>query len=623
MDSWKASVKEAEAHRPVVPKNGLSVPSAWERDTPTPVADEKVSDSPGCSSVFPAASPRSPLFSNGNDQPMKSPPLTKESSRKKPPSKRKTAVLNKTISNVREMPKMSLSSTEDKAEVFDNPTVSDQPKKDTRDCYFDIDTVPRILCPKRPEEEQKAAEKVLGKDVKPVAPLVKKTGKERRERNSKSISSVVADLAIKQLANKEKAANLALQKKKGSNASGSPDYVVDLHSHHLPASSGLMTRALKASEETEEAQSVKDEEGLSPHRDLADILERRWQSKLVPDAESDSARLTFSPPERSPPTSPFRKSASGKPDKNHVCNGALLKTDDVTKASADHPSAASVQVKQESVISDISSTSFPSPCASPLESPQDGKDLSTKSKVKEEGDSGKASGRPDSSYHFSTYLMLLKDLHDTREKEGNPLTVPPPPSSTLIKEEPSLIPGASGEEQPEGKLVEKDSSHGTKAHNGKRGKSPVSKTPHVRPSKTKSKANTKKDAQKNEGKNVPASQTALFSKTLNTQQQKQKQHGSADLDALETGVPPTEDLSSSYTFTKFAPKKRWQTFESNAGDGAKLKEGERGLSAQQNSAKVPLEFNGLFKDGNHGNQDTDVGEKKEGSGGVQFFYFFY
>ncbi|KAL2077525.1 hypothetical protein ACEWY4_027029 [Coilia grayii] len=607
MDSWRASVKEAEAHLPASPRNGLCVSSAWERDVSSPVADEKVSDSASCSAVFPTSPPLNPLFSNGDDQPMRSPPLTKESSKKKPPSKKKVTVFNKTVINIKETPKTLPSFTEDKAEVFDNPTVSDLPKKDTRDCYFDIDTVPRILCPKRSEEEQPVAEKILGKEVKPVATVVKKTGKEKRERNSKSISSVVADLAVKQLANKERAEKLALQNKKGS---GSSDSVVDLHSHHLPASSGLMTRALKAREETEEVNSIKEEEeGLSPHRDLADILERRWQSKLVPDAECDSARLTFSPPDHSPPTSPFLKYAGGKPDKNHICNGALVKKEDRTKSPADNPPAGSVQVKQESVISDISSTSFPSPCLSPLESPQDSKDLSFKSPGKDEGDSAKGSHRPESSYHFSTFLMLLKDLHDTREKEGKPLTLPPPPSSTLIKEEPSLLPEASGEEPSEGSVHEKDSTQGTKAQNGKT-------TPHVRPSKAKSKSSAKKDTQRNEGKKVPASQTALLSKTLNSQQKQQQQHSSTtDLDALEMGLPPAEDLSSSYTFTKFAPKKRWQTFESctATADSASLKEGEPAHCTPQTSAKLPSDFNGLFKDGHHGNQDTDVGEKKEGS----------
>lgn len=623
-------MKEAEAHLPSGPKNGMTVSSAWERDASTPVVDEKPLDSPSCSagSVFLASSPLSPLFSNGNDQPLKSPPLPRES-RKKPPSKKKAAELDNTF--IKETPKLLSGCTEDKTEVFDNPTVSDLPKKDARDCYFDIDTVPRILCPKRPEEEKKqlvVAEKILGKELKPVAQVVKKTGKDKRERSSKSISSVVADLAIKQLANKERAANLALQQKKASNSSAVQSNVMDLHSHHLPASSGLMTRALKASEENEEARSVKEEEGLSPHRDLADILERRWQSKLVPDADSESARLTFSPPTRSPPTSPFSKlTRSSKLDKSHVFNGTMIRSEDVTTASSDHPSVGSVQVKQESIMSDISSTSFPSPCQSPIESPQDGKDLSLKSHVKDEGESGKGSGRSDSSYHFSTFLMLLKDLHDTREKEGKPLTLPQPPSSSLIKEEPSLIPGPAGDEPLEGVAHETDSSsstlHGTKAQNGKCAKSPPSKASNTRPSKTKSKSSAKKDAPRNEGKNVPAmSHTALLSKTLNTQQQQQQQqHLAADLDALELGLPPTEDLPTPYTFTKFAPKKRWQTFESGTTtEGAKPKEGEQGHSA---SAKGPLEFNGLFKDGHHGNQETDVGEKKEGSGKVSFSEKFF
>ncbi|XP_043997467.1 uncharacterized protein nsd1b [Gambusia affinis] len=57
------------------------------------------------------------------------------------------------------------------------------------------------------------------------------------------------------------------------------------------------------------------------------------------------------------------------------------------------------------------------------------------------GSNGKpVSFRPDSKYQFSTFLMMLKDLHDTREREGAPLELEIGPPSAHVKEEPVMMP---------------------------------------------------------------------------------------------------------------------------------------------------------------------------------------
>uniref|UniRef100_A0A3B3UUS1 Histone-lysine N-methyltransferase, H3 lysine-36 and H4 lysine-20 specific-like n=1 Tax=Poecilia latipinna TaxID=48699 RepID=A0A3B3UUS1_9TELE len=57
------------------------------------------------------------------------------------------------------------------------------------------------------------------------------------------------------------------------------------------------------------------------------------------------------------------------------------------------------------------------------------------------GSNGKpVSFRPDSKYQFSTFLMMLKDLHDTREREGAPLELEIGPPSGHVKEEPLMMP---------------------------------------------------------------------------------------------------------------------------------------------------------------------------------------
>uniref|UniRef100_A0A8C6NWQ2 Histone-lysine N-methyltransferase, H3 lysine-36 specific n=1 Tax=Nothobranchius furzeri TaxID=105023 RepID=A0A8C6NWQ2_NOTFU len=57
----------------------------------------------------------------------------------------------------------------------------------------------------------------------------------------------------------------------------------------------------------------------------------------------------------------------------------------------------------------------------------------------------KNNGKPisfktDTNYKFSTFLMMLKDLHDTREREGAPLELEIGPPSAHVKEEPSMLP---------------------------------------------------------------------------------------------------------------------------------------------------------------------------------------
>ncbi|XP_030000928.1 LOW QUALITY PROTEIN: histone-lysine N-methyltransferase, H3 lysine-36 and H4 lysine-20 specific-like [Sphaeramia orbicularis] len=91
-------------------------------------------------------------------------------------------------------------------------------------------------------------------------------------------------------------------------------------------------------------------------------------------------------------------------------------------------------------------TSSPPSSLSPMDAFQDVTELMFKSLVKEDSTDSEAKVfRPDSNYKFSTFLMLLKDMHDTREKEGKPLTLPPSP--VLIKEEPLVIPTSTGGDQ--------------------------------------------------------------------------------------------------------------------------------------------------------------------------------
>ncbi|XP_019725394.1 histone-lysine N-methyltransferase NSD2 [Hippocampus comes] len=129
------------------------------------------------------------------------------------------------------------------------------------------------------------------------------------------------------------------------------------------------------------------------------------------------------------------KKRTRKPDKKKNSVGTLIKSPNVhQRDSFPHP----VRIKTENVSPVSSSSSSPSSSLCPMDAFLDMKEVTFKSLVDENGDSQLAAFRPDSSYKFSTFLMLLKDIHDTRAKEGKPLVVPPPP--LLIKKEPLVIP---------------------------------------------------------------------------------------------------------------------------------------------------------------------------------------
>ncbi|XP_030621396.1 histone-lysine N-methyltransferase, H3 lysine-36 and H4 lysine-20 specific [Chanos chanos] len=474
MPSWLASVREAEASLPK-PKSLERRPSlASIRDVsePTTLTEDKSPVAPSCSSVLPPSSSPSPLFSNGHDQPIKSPP-------------------------------------------------------------------------------------------------------------------------------QEKAGSL----KKSSNSS-----------------SGLMSRALKAIEDTDQQGTVRSGENCkssSPHSDnniSPDIPDHHWQVKTESSESSDPTSAKLSPSRNKFPAHPVLKFTRIKPDNNYVHNGSLTKVRDHLSGPVDATAFGSVQIKKEIVLSDISSHSSLSPSHSPVDAFGDCKELSFKSLMKEECNSEESLLRADSKYHFSTCLMLLKDMHDSREKEGKPLTLPPLSPSSLIQEEPLLIPTPSGAEAPGTGPCTKNWTSGNRVLNGRQGKAPTSH----QQGRAKPKSTGRKETHKYEGG------CDTLSQATNSDKQLKKQHSTGDFDALRIGLPLSGELSKCYldavpdvcgkgTVTKVAPKKRWQTFEAGTEKkGAKLKN-DQGQTNEDDLLKVPSELNGLFKDSLHGTPDSDVSAKKEGS----------
>uniref|UniRef100_A0A673K4D8 Histone-lysine N-methyltransferase, H3 lysine-36 specific n=1 Tax=Sinocyclocheilus rhinocerous TaxID=307959 RepID=A0A673K4D8_9TELE len=528
-------------------------------------------------------------------------------------------------------------------------TAAERHKPDPLDSpYSDIDSVPRILCPKRSQQlPQEEAVKELSTKHKKVQPSkkMKKANVDKPVKKTEAGSKCTTNSKLKKSTPKEKTLRATNSRQKKSSSPGSSDGSFAMHSFYLPASTGLISRALAASEETKEKDLSQEPKSRSPcagdersefynkcssPTNHSELSKQQWQVKTEASEESTDASISHTPP--NPTLTKFTRIQNEdvqngprhKGSKSDVTESSLnsvkIKNEsmisDTSSSSFPSPSISpmdsdvnesslnSVKIKNESMISDTSSSSFPSPSISPMDAFQDIKELSFRSLVKEECSSGEPSLRADSNYKFSTFLMLLKDLHDSREKEGKPLTLPPTSPSSLIREEPSLIP--PGEETTNEVLCEKD----WKAiadQNSRQGKTSMPNS--SKKSKAKPKSSVKKETQKHDGGNN-------FVSPL------KKQNSSAGLDALEKSLPLLGELSNSHhdavpdvcgkgTISKVAPKKRWQTFESGIGKSTKPKSDPVGLN--QDVVKESTELNGVFKDSLEETAHSDIPDKKDAS----------
>ncbi|CAL9706818.1 unnamed protein product [Knipowitschia caucasica] len=185
----------------------------------------------------------------------------------------------------------------------------------------------------------------------------------------------------------------------------------------FPAASSLMKKALNAEEN-------------AGH----DALETKFTSEEVPSGNSaHNCSTELLPCESSPSNTTAVKRRARKPDKTKIRNG--LRKDSKAPSDTDEPILPHVEVKSENVTSEISPSSPP---LSPMDAFQNVKELKFKSIVKEEEkDPDESAFRTEPNYQFSTFLMLLKDIHDTRAKEGKPLSLPTSP--VAIQEEPTAM----------------------------------------------------------------------------------------------------------------------------------------------------------------------------------------
>lgn len=374
-----------------------------------------------------------------------------------------------------------------------------------------------------------------------------------------------------------------------------------MHSATFPASSGLMTRALKAEGDADlsDAQAT---------RQTSTHIRAKLSALAAVDVSTKTDNFASSEsPSSAPHSSPKRRAR--KPDKKQIRNGSLTGSRVLPEP---------VKIKAENVPQPVSSSS---PSVSPVDALQDVKELMFKSLVKEESSSPDLSVfRPDANYKFSTFLMLLKDMHDTREKEGKPLTLPPSP--VLIKEEPLVIPAAAG-----GDLGSCDGlTQGIKVETGQAERATVLRNSRVKPKKRT------KPIMSSESYNFQDFPTNCLIENLDKRQRKRRLPakikpvipglssdlanlaygreyvtGHADLAGPSSCPPGVSDTSANYLdkncgASTVAPKKRWQMVEDDDGKSEVKRRGS-------------LEMNGSFITAS---PDLHLEEEKQGDSGSFF-----
>lgn len=214
---------------------------------------------------------------------------------------------------------------------------------------------------------------------------------------------------------------------------------------HLPASSRLMTRALRAMQEQEKsgrARKVqKQQEALlactsrnSPRGPEAKA-ERPTKASARCKSNGELEREAFSG--RSTPTALSSDTTDFEADVKSEDEDLSISS---TPPMDFIPLTSRVKSKKEDHSSEMCSSSSRSPPFSFMKAFKHLEEVSFQS-LTSEADGKPVSFKANKNYKYSTILMMLKDLHDARERDGTPLELQIGPPSAHVKEEPSVMPG--------------------------------------------------------------------------------------------------------------------------------------------------------------------------------------
>ncbi|KAM9850258.1 histone-lysine N-methyltransferase, H3 lysine-36 specific [Aulostomus maculatus] len=584
--AWKVSVAEAEYMLPGRQRNAECVSAVsvnGEERVPSLLPDEKPLEVPPLS--LSTGQPLSPNMAlNGNEQHLvKNSPAIQ--SNKSKACKKKKKCLSDIFGHIVGGSKES-SAIPESVDRLDTPirALKEEPEDSP---YADLDTVPMLHRPKR----------IAVSPVQQVDRLVRKEETSAKIKTLPDIvnhsSSILANTLVSNLTHSEQRSGSATERSSNKK-----------HSLSLPASSRLMTRALEAEEDMDFEDELATSQTSTAALSGTSYKDTPANAAPIKTERSPYWECSMSTPSSAHHSSPKRRAR--KPDKKQICNGSLIKS---KRAGVCESAVQPVQIKTEDVVPDLSSPS-PSLSLSPMDALLDGKELTFKSLLKEDSSESELTVfRSDSNYKFSTFLMLLKDMHDTREKEGKPLALPPSPA--LIKEEPLVIPPSLGGDPPRG--PGDGFSQGIKTERGKSGKSITSLNAAVRPkSRTKPimRANTfhcrgfrsrfeiENSDKKRRKQRLPAklklSIPGLCSELADLAYGREFVSGHTDL----AGHSVSGDPSTSYLDAEspMAPKKHWQRVEENMAEDL---------------SRASAAMNGSHTKGASPNLDLDIERQEE------------
>ncbi len=445
--------------------------------------------------------------------------------------------------------------------------------------YSDIDSVPQIRrCPKSTEQNSKHCtvnnqsnstssqltitnDKEVKKNVENQGGLwFSKTGKGQVNGGLSRAGIKSVNCSFGKVSCKIKMPDSASTKPKDNYSSGIEHLstearkALDRRVKCLPASSRLMTRALKAMEEAEwmkkhlvnqeSASNVKTEDYVSFSDDTmpeTTDVDNHVLSQKMPTTERCDLK------EHSNSNILLSLDHVRCEDRRCEDDANLVKSEDETSLISQAPVAFhSSNCKQESHASDSSSSSTPS-LRLEMEDVENMKEITFKSLTNEQ--SGQPlSFHPDANYKFSTFLMMLKDMHDSREKDGTTLVIEPLPINELIKDEPSLIIDVIKDEMNTVNTVDTQKCQlGKIASKQKmKPKSGTNMIPEIQLTSTVS-----KNAQRPRKKRISKRKTTEITANI---------HSKETFGVLVSEHQPPSEVPDT-KFSATVPKKRWQKFD--------------------------------------------------------------
>lgn len=223
---------------------------------------------------------------------------------------------------------------------------------------------------------------------------------------------------------------------------------------HLPASTRLLTRALKAMQEKKEKDQkrMKQKEEFDVFRKAEDyVFHSHNFTRSMKTKQISNAKLKHYKSKLGVNSELNQDTHSSCCSLTVMSSGSADFEADVKREEEDHsvsstppmdfiPLTSTVKAKKDDLsVNKCSSSSSSSPFSF-MNDFKNVKEITLQS-VTNERNGQPISFKPHPNYEFSTFLMMLKDLHDTREREGAPLELNIGPPSAHVKGEPLVVPG--------------------------------------------------------------------------------------------------------------------------------------------------------------------------------------